>query len=177
MFLSFVSCSFEKLKVSNTDPKLGMGNGKLLYDNKLFTGILEQYIPALNEIRTTEFKDGVEHGEMIVKKKDGKLIERRTFNQGIKHGLHEGWYPNGQRRFYTTFNNGAYVNERFEWHDNGNPFIYQKYDENSKTVVYKQWRNNKEIYINISFYEDGSSIGLPGSKLCEPVEENNVKKK
>ncbi|EMO26885.1 MORN repeat protein [Leptospira interrogans serovar Bataviae str. HAI135] len=134
-----------------------------------FSPDLSKKIPALGEIETTQFKNGLEDGEMTSKNKDGQLLEKRYFKKGLKEGIHRAWFPNGNNRLYSEFRSGKYIYDRWEWHDNNRPFIYEKFDENGKLLVSKKWNRSGQIFMNTVIAKDGSSIGLPGSKICEPI--------
>ncbi|WP_036095223.1 toxin-antitoxin system YwqK family antitoxin [Leptospira weilii] len=155
--------------IEHTDPNLRMVQGRIYYQGKLFTGFIKTEIPALEEIETVQFKNGLEDGETISRNKSGRLLERRYFKEGLKEGIHRSWFPNGNNRLYAEFRSGRYVNDRWEWHDNNRPFIYEKFDENGKLLVSKKWNRNGQIYMNTVIANDGSSLGLPGSKVCEPI--------
>ncbi|HMV45799.1 MAG TPA: hypothetical protein PK079_05815 [Leptospiraceae bacterium] len=161
--------------VENTDKDLSIVNGLVFYKGKPFTGKLKQEILPMNEIHISEYKDGAEDGEYTAKKKDGSLLERRYFKAGVKEGIHRSWFPNGKDRLYSEFKNGTYINDRWEWHDNGVPALYERYNENGNILVTKKWRRTGQIYMNLSFLENGGSIGLPGSKICEPIK-STIKK-
>lgn len=172
---AFLGCH-EFNTVENTDNNLKVEAGILFYKGKPFTGKLKQEIPPLEEIYLSEYKNGLEDGEYIAKKKDGTLLERRFFKDGLKQGIHRSWFTNGKDKLYSEFKNGIYINDRWEWHDNGIPAVYEKFDENGKILVSKKWRRTGQIYMNIVFTENGSSIGLPGSKICEPIKQTEKKK-
>ncbi|TQE73150.1 toxin-antitoxin system YwqK family antitoxin [Leptospira noguchii] len=166
--VAFVGCQ-EGETIENTDSNLQMSQGRFYYKGKLFTGFIKKKIPALGEIETTQFKNGLEDGEMTSENKDGQLLEKRYFKKGLKEGIHRAWFPNGNNRLYSEFRSGKYIYDRWEWHDNNRPFIYEKFDENGKLLVSKKWNRSGQIFMNTVIAKDGSSIGLPGSKICEPI--------
>ncbi|MBW0435891.1 hypothetical protein HGB47_19985 [Leptospira yasudae] len=155
--------------VEHTDPNLVFFKDKLYYKRMLFTGILKTDVPALGETQTARYTAGLEDGEFLSVNKEGRVMERRFFREGLKEGVHRAWFPNGNNRFYAEFRSGKYANDRWEWYENGKPSLYEKFDENGKLIVVKKWNRNGQIYMNTVIAVDGSSVGLPGSKICEPI--------
>lgn len=155
--------------IESSDPNLAVFKDKVYYKLKPFNGLIRTTFPALDEIQITEFKDGLEDGEYISRNEGGHVLERRTFKEGVKVGVHRAWYRNGNNRFYAEFSSGKYINDHWEWYDNGKPSLYEKFDENGKLIVVKKWNRNGQIYMNTVIASDGSSVGLPGSKICEPI--------
>ncbi len=164
----FTSCQDDRLIDSN-DPNITMSQGKVFYKAETFTGKIRQENPILEEIYITSYKNGMEDAEYIAQKKSGQLLEKRFFKEGQKQGIHRSWFPNGNNRLYSEFDNGKYINDRWEWYDNTKPYIYEKFDTNGKILATKMWNRQGHIYMNIAFAKDGSSIGMPGSKICNPI--------
>lgn len=159
--------------IEYSDPNLALFKDKVYYKQKPFNGLIRRDLPALDEIQTTEFKDGLEDGTYISQNGSGFVLEKRTFKEGLKVGVHRSWYRNGKNRFYAEFNSGKYINDHWEWYDNGKPSLYEKFDENSKLIVVKKWNRSGQIYMNTVIASDGSSVGLPGSKICEPIKKTD----
>ena len=136
--LFFLGC--QDVIIENNDPNLSIQAGKYFYKGKTFSGKIRQENLIAKEEYITSFKDGLEEGEFIARKKDGQLLEKRFFKNGQKVGIHRSWFPNGNNRLYSEFDNGKYINDQ-----NGN------------------------IYMNVSFTKNGASVGLPGSKICNPI--------
>jgi antitoxin component YwqK of YwqJK toxin-antitoxin module len=171
-FFILQGCKAKPVQIS--DPNIKIFAGKVFYKNEPFTGTLLEEIAVLGQIQTTEFQNGVEDGEQISIVLGGQVLEKRYYENGMKEGIHRSWFPNGNRRLYSKFINGRYVGDRMEWFDNGQLAIYEKYDENSKILVTKKWNQNGKIYMNVVFSDDGSSVGLPGSKICKPIYGSNA---
>ncbi|TGM03170.1 hypothetical protein EHQ76_10145 [Leptospira barantonii] len=165
----FTSGCQEGETIDQTDPNLIEYQDRVFYKRKPFTGFLKNEIPALGETQTTQFKNGFADGEFISKNREGFVLEKRFFKKGLKEGIHRSWFPNGNNRMYSEFRSGKYINDRWEWHDNNKPYLYEKFDENGKLIVAKKWNRHGQIYMNTVIAVDGSSIGLPGSKICEPI--------
>ena len=162
-----VGCQNKNVEYNTTD--FAIGKGMLFYKGVPFSGILLQDNPTMEEVYSISYKNGWEDGEYIAKKKSGQLLEKRYFKNGAKHGIHRSWFHNGNNRLYSEFNNGEYIGERWEWYDNVNPALFEKFDANGKILASKKWYRNGNIYMNIAFTNSGSSVGLPGSKICDPI--------
>ncbi|MBL8020815.1 MAG: hypothetical protein JNM27_14185 [Leptospirales bacterium] len=156
--------------IENTDSQLGMAAGRLFYQGKPFTGQLRTTIVAVNEVELTSYKDGVEHGESTVHTLNGTLVAQREYRNGSKHGLHRVWFPNGNLRAYQRFNNGQNIGQAWLWFEDKKPAEFKMYGRSGEILAAKMWRRTGQIYLNYVF-ENGGSIGMPGSKVCDPVGE------
>jgi len=165
--LFFLGC--QDIIIENNDPNLSIQAGKFFYKGKTFSGKMRQENLIANEEYITSFKGGLEEGEFIARKKDGQLLEKRFFKNGQKVGIHRSWFPNGNNRLYSEFDNGKYINDRWEWYDNGQPSTFEKFDNEGRILVSKKWYRNGNIYMNVAFAKNGASVGLPGSKICNPI--------
>ncbi|MCE9598575.1 MAG: hypothetical protein K8S54_11455 [Spirochaetia bacterium] len=154
--------------IENSDPQLSMAAGRLLFQGKPFTGTLRSVVPALGEVELTQYHDGVEHGESTVHTLAGALIASREYRNGAKHGVHRVWFPNGNLRLYQRFNNGQNVGQSWLWFEDKRPAEFKMFGKNGQILAAKMWRPTGQIYLNYVF-EDGGSIGMPGSKVCDPV--------
>ncbi len=173
IIIAIVNCS-EKI-YDNTDPNISMTAGVYLYKNQFLTGIIRSYIPALQETELASFRNGIQHGEYKVITRDGNLLQKMNYRNGKKEGFSKAWYHNGKLRAFGEFKEGEYINDRIDYFDNGQVASYEKYSETSKIQVVKKWYKNGKIYMNVSFKDDGSSYGLPGSKLCDPIKKTKEK--
>ncbi len=169
LILTFILGCQDNRVIEMGDPNITMSQGKFFYNGEAFSGKIRQDNPVMEEFYITSYKDGMEDGEYIAQKKTGQLLEKRFFKAGQKVGIHRSWFPNGNNRLYSEFDNGKYINDRWEWYDNGKPYIYEKFDKNGKILVSKTWNRVGHIYMNIAFTKDGSSVGMPGSKICNPI--------
>ncbi|MCE9500874.1 MAG: hypothetical protein K8R21_10305 [Leptospira sp.] len=174
--LLFLMQCQEEVTIEISDPNLVMQGGKFFYNGEGFSGKIRQENPVMEEEYITSYKNGMEDGEYIARKKNGQLLEKRFFKEGQKHGIHRSWFPNGNNRLYSEFDNGKYINDRWEWYDNNQPYIFEKFDANGKILVAKTWNKFGHIYMNIAFAKNGSSVGLPGSKICNPIKKTSDKK-
>ena len=170
LIFSFNSCYLFR-EVSSNDPGLGLMNGKVSYKGTFFSGRVRQTIAANGEVMLKSYVNGVEEGVQKLYDRNGNLLFERPYRNGRKDSVHKGWYSNGKYRFYYQFDMGSYTGEQWEWHDNGKVKMYQKYDEDSQLSVSKHWRRSGQIYIN-QVFKDGSALGMPGSKLCNPVKKD-----
>ena len=163
----FVAC--HKQEIKSTDAGIQILAGRLIYKGKLFTGRYIEEIPAMEIIQITEYKYGLENGESTMKNLHGQILEKRYYQDGLKVGIHRSWFLNGNDRVYSEFKDGKYVGDRWEWFENGKPAVYSKFDQDGRILVEKKWNRYGKIYMNQVFAEDGSSVGLPGSKNCKPI--------
>ena len=170
----FIHCKKENIYES-TDPNIKMQAGVLFYGDKFLTGVIKEEIPALSETHYTDFRNGIQHGEFKNINKDGILLQSIQFKNGQKEGISKAWFANGRYKTYSEFKAGHYINERMEWYDTGKIYTYEKFDENGKILVAKKWYKEGKIYMNVVFRKDGSMIGLPGSKICRPIQKLDKK--
>ncbi|WP_135355037.1 toxin-antitoxin system YwqK family antitoxin [Leptospira ryugenii] len=157
-----------------TDPDLQMISGVMVHKNQLLSGIIRQYIPAVSETHLTTFDNGIQHGDFTVIHDSGVLLQKTPFKNGKQNGYSYTWFLNGKNRSFSEFKNGFYVNDRMEWHDNGQLALYEKYTPEGKILGAKKFYREGKIYMNLVFQEDGSSYGLPGSKVCKPIKNSEV---
>ncbi|WP_411824526.1 toxin-antitoxin system YwqK family antitoxin [Leptospira sp. 'Mane'] len=175
ILINFLAVAFlmhcrEDLSLDANDPNIALFQGRVFYKAQPFDGLIKQEFPDLNEVQTTHYKEGLEDGEYIAKLLNGQLLEQRYFKEGRKEGIHRSWFLNGSNRQYSEFKDGKYINDRWEWYDTGKPSLYEKFDQNSRLIVTKKWNRNGQIYMNVVFTDNGSSVGMPGSKICEPIQ-------
>lgn len=166
--IALLGCQGETMIESN-NPELSFSSGKYYLKGIPFTGKIKVENPAMEEFSITSYKNGLEDGDYTAQKKSGQLLEKRFFKEGQKHGVHRSWFQNGNNRLYSEFDNGKYINDRWEWYDDGKPYIYEKYDLSGKILVTKMWNRYGNIYMNIVYDKNGSSVGMPGSKICNPI--------
>lgn len=172
---TFLFCS--EVRVNAEDMELSEdSNHFLLYQGKPLTGILVQKSPILLEIYETEFYKGVPHGRYTTKKENGTLMEERNVRYGQKHGKQISYFENGNLRQKSEFDNGKPIGESIDYFDNGQMATYQTFYDSGKPKVTKKWNKRGQIYLNHVFLETGESFGRPGSKLCDPIpeEEKNL---
>lgn len=148
-------------------------NHFLLYQGKPFTGIFVTENPILSETYETEYYKGVPHGSYTVKTFSGILLEERNIRYGQKQGKQIAYFPSGAIRQTSEYEMGIPVGEHIEYFDNGQMASYQTFFASGKPKVAKKWNKRGQIYLNHVFLESGESFGRPGSKLCEPVSEED----
>ncbi|WP_233441003.1 toxin-antitoxin system YwqK family antitoxin [Leptospira biflexa] len=168
-----LSCAKQRVEVGNKDLSEDQ-NHFLLFQGERFTGILVAENTILAETYETEFYKGVPHGSYTVKTFAGVVLETRTVRYGQKHGSHRLYFPNGKLRQSSEFENGIPVGEHKEYFDNGEMSTYQTFFPSGKPKVVKKWNKRGQIYLNHVFLESGESFGKPGSKLCEPVPDDQT---
>ncbi len=163
-------------ELRSDDPNFNHDGGRLNYRAEPFTGTVLESIPALGEEHAVRYLRGLEHGLATVKSREGVLLASRAYRAGVKHGEHRTFFRDGKPRTYARFDQGRYVGEVRTWHENGRLADYKFYDETGEILVAKRWRPTGQIYMNFVF-QDGAQIGLPGSKVCNPVGENPGEKR
>lgn len=166
------NCKYQTV-YDSSDPKIKSKAGVLFYEDKFLTGTIREFIPVLSETHLTDFKNGIQHGEFKVITLNGKILQKMNFRNGNKHGISKSWFLNGNLKSFSEFKDGIYINDRIDWYDNGIIANYDGYSNEGKIQVVKKWFKNGKIYMNVSFKDNGSSFGLPGSKLCEPIKKTS----
>lgn len=166
--LVLTACQGEA-SLQSGDPRLTQSQGRQLFGQKPFTGIITESLPDMT--RSTRFVDGFEQGEQIAEFTTGGIAERRSYHAGKKHGIHRGWFPDGKDRFYTEFADDHYAGEHWTWHPNGKVAEFKKYTPDGQILVHKHWRESGQIYRNQVFTVNKSESGLPGVKLCNTVKD------
>ncbi len=169
IFFFFLQCQ-PKIYEAN-DPQLQMISGVMVYNNELVSGIIRQKLPDVSETHLTSFDNGIQHGEFKVMHDTGVLLQSTHFKNGKQKGYSYTWFLNGKNRSFSEFKNGFYINDKLEWHDNGQLALYEKYSSEGKILVAKKFYREGKIYMNVVFQDDGSSYGLPGSKICKPLKD------
>ncbi|MDX1960399.1 MAG: hypothetical protein SFU98_17645 [Leptospiraceae bacterium] len=172
LILFLLNCS-EKVYES-TDPNFKMNSGVLFYGDQFFTGKVKAFVPAMQENQFTQFENGIQHGEYKVVHIDGSLLLKMNYRNGMKEGPSYSWHKDGKLNTYSEFHEDKYINERMIWAQNGTLVEYEKYSNDGKLLAVKKWYSNGHIYMNLSFNEDRSSVGLPGSKLCAPIKKSET---
>lgn len=156
--------------VDASDPALSAAGGRLLYHGRAFSGLLRSTIPAMEELHFTAYRDGIQHGMSRKESSDGRLLAEYPYLAGMKHGLHRTWDREGQLRTYAEFRYGNYFGEVWAWYADGAPYEYRRYTEQGRLLMVRRWRNTGQVYLNQTFSLDGTALGMPGSKLCNPTE-------
>ena len=150
-------------------PGFGVSGALVTYKGKPFTGTMRSALPGLGQENLMRYADGLQHGKSE-EIRNGKPIAIRRYVMGMKHGVHRTWYPDGKPRTYRKFNLGLQSGEERSWHHSGQLANYLKYDSQGKAILLKRWRRTGQVYMNVVL-KDGQAFGMPGSKVCDPVED------
>jgi antitoxin component YwqK of YwqJK toxin-antitoxin module len=153
-------------------PEVTYQGNFLLYKGERFTGILEERFDAVETIRKTHYRNGLQDGVEEEISKNGQLVARREYSKGRKTGTHEGWYLDGKRRFHHEYKNDQNDGEVWEWYHSGQLALYARFEQ-GRLLGKKMWRESGQIYMNYVFTAD-KAVGLPGSKLCFQVRDGET---
>lgn len=156
--------------VESNDPGFAIVGGRLMLNGTPFTGVRRAQLPAVEERHLTAYREGVRHGLSVVESMNGAATySERRFYAGHLHGEQTDWHRDGETlRSRSQYVLGKQQGDEWSWHANGRPAEYRRFDKNSNLLVYKRWRRTGQIYMNVVFHE-GRTIGMPGSKVCDPI--------
>ncbi len=156
--------------VESNDPGFAMNGKQLMFQGQPFTGIRRAELPAVEERHLPGYREGLQHGLATVASLDGtKVYSERRYYAGHPHGEHTGWHRDGKTlRVRQQFVYGKQHGDAWSWHSNGKPAEYRRFDDESNLLVYKRWRRTGQIFMNVVYHE-GRTIGMPGSKVCDPI--------
>ena len=155
-------------------PALGLSGALVTFGGEPFTGTLRVRIPALGQVHRNRYRRGLQHGRSTEELNDGTLLAERRYIGGVKHGIHRTWFPDGTPSTRAEYHLGRYIGSAWSWHDNGRVSDFTRYDAEGQVVATKRWRPTGEIYMNFVFH-NGEAIGMPGSKVCDPIEKGRKK--
>ncbi len=119
-------------------------------------------------IKTTQYRNGKEHGESRSWYDNGMLCEVRKYIDGRKEGTHFGWYSNGTPRFIYHYGKDIYEGEYIEWYSNGQLFRSQHFvagHENGKQQIWFPGGQIKSNYV----IKNNKRYGLFGTENCVNV--------
>lgn len=161
----FLTCGCTK-KITRPSSGITFHNGDLLYQGKLFSGIVVENFEHVGTRRETEYKAGLPHGiQNEYFTHNQKLASRREYRFGRNSGTHEGWFVGGERRFHYEYNNqGESEGDFWEWYSTGHPSLFARF-KSGQLLGKKMWREDGKIYMNYVF-ANGQAVGTPGTKLC-----------
>ncbi len=172
LILILVSCDYAQT-ISTNDNRIKFREGKLYFQEELFSGKNISKYENGNPRSETEYRKGEKQGIEKSWYPNGNLVFERNYTKGKKEGIHLGWHEDGKIRFYFQFKNDKFDKENFTWYPNGNIESYMKY-ENGNLLGHKVWRIDGKIYMNYLMNKE-EKIGLSGTKLCRKVEGNSEK--
>jgi antitoxin component YwqK of YwqJK toxin-antitoxin module len=157
------------IEKNRNDVKFTLKNGILLFDEKPFSGTVNQFYEngALKSI--SEYFEGKRQGKYFGFYPDKEKWFQRFYKDGLKVKVHTGWFPNGQQMFLYHFNNyGLYNGVVKDWHRNGILGKHFNFVDGKETGSQKMWNLKGKIRAN--FYTvNNERHGLIGLKNCVSV--------
>lgn len=171
--LSVNSCHMEALRIDKTSVELELVNGRLYYQNNLFTGdLILSNAEGFVEMELQYF-DGRKHGYEKRWYANGQLAQSRNYLKGTKVGNHLGWWDDGKQKFDYNFNEkGEYEGSRKEWYSNGQLVRDFNYFKGKEIGNQRMWTKNGKIKANY-VVKNGERFGLIGLKKCYTVNTNS----
>lgn len=158
-----------------TEPKPCNCKGSIVIHQKCFKEIIKtsrfcsicrtkyklQYLPNRNGLELivkvepngdiTEYtinEEGEKHGQLIVKKNSGEIIEKSEYRCGYLHGEYKTWYVNGQLECECICIRNRIEGEYKMWYENGQLMEYSFYVDGLKDGLSKEWNMNGEMTHN-----------------------------
>lgn len=185
LLVVFTSCNQEKQEVktsisnneiiiptlekNKTDINFKLENGILLYENKPFSGIVNEFHLNDSLKTTSQYYQGKRQGYFRGFYDNGKKTFERLYTNGLKSGNHKGWFKNGNLMFDYQFNNlGSYHGEVKDWFENGNLQKHFNFVEGKEFGSQKMWDVKGKIIANFHTV-NGERHGLIGLKKCISV--------
>lgn len=174
ILLILVSCKKpETIVLDISKEKLILNNGVLEFDEKPFTGILQNFfsnVQLQSEVVYIEGKkDGAEKQWFV----NGALAIERFYEEGVKIGVHKAWWENGSHKFEYHFNDrGEFHGNVKEWYADGRLFRDFNYKKGREVGSQKLWKPDGSIKSNYEVI-NGERFGLIGLKKCYTVTVNS----
>jgi antitoxin component YwqK of YwqJK toxin-antitoxin module len=134
------------------------------FNDKLASGIVNEYYPSGALHRTSRYEEGLLHGATGSWYPNGMKESERYYHRGEKEGTHSGWWPDGKKQFQYHFSQGAYHGTFKEWYASGKPLHLFEYEHGHETSAIG-WRENGRTYINF-VVRHGRKYGLMNARLC-----------
>lgn len=146
------------------DKNLEEKNGRLFYKDKPFTGVAIEPFPDGSMQKSTEYKNGFQHGITKVFGFTGARRYLWNYVDGKKHGLQYGWYLEGPKRYVRNYKAGLLHGESIEWFLHGEKFRQRFFEDGRETKV-KVYYSTSELHTNY-VKKDGAIYGLKAGELC-----------
>ncbi len=189
ILLIFISCNNQKQEVKTirhinetkkyliekniNDLSFSLVNGVLLYQDKPYSGIVNELYSDRNFKTKSEYLEGERSGYYKGWYSDGSKQFDRYYKKGLKVGIHIGWYKNNQKMFEFHFNDsGEYNGSVKEWYVNGILSSSFNYTNGIEEGSQQMWQPNGKIRANY-VARNGERFGLIGLKKCYSVNTKN----
>jgi len=109
-----------KVPVNAVEAKtLTLKDNVYLLGTSAFSGWAVEHYPNGALLRATEYKDGLQHGLMLLWYPDGSPQMSATYQRGALHGRFLGWYMNGGIIYDMVINKGTYAGDSLAESDDG----------------------------------------------------------
>ena len=158
------------VEINKNDSLIKIENGKVLYDGKLFSGILIENYPGGKKKSRAEYFRGVKWGKELIWYYTGQLYSERFYKNGMKDSVNKGYWFNGNKKFEYNFLNGDYNGSYKEWYPDGKLSIWMNYKNGKEDGSQKGWRENGKLFINY-VVKNGKTYGVVKSRLCYSVKD------
>jgi antitoxin component YwqK of YwqJK toxin-antitoxin module len=93
------------------------------------------------------------HGEYIVKKQSGQIVQQDNYMNGLSHGKYKTWYSNGQLECECNCFINRIEGEYKMWYENGQIMEHSFYLNGLKDGISKEWDMNGELIHNRLYIE------------------------
>lgn len=151
------------------DAKFKTKNGVLFFDDKVYSGYVNEYHKEDILKSTSQYYKGKREGKYFGWYPNKSKWFQRFYKNGIKLGTHKGWFKDGQQMFeYQLNDKGVYNGSVKDWHYNGQIAKHFNFVNGKEEGSQKMWKVNGNIRAN--FYTvNGERHGLIGLKNCVSV--------
>lgn len=183
-FYFFASCNYKdnnqsidiikEIKIpsitkNKNDVNFSLKNGILFYENKVYSGVINDFYDNGNIKSTSQYFEGKREGKYFGWYLNKNKSFQRFYKNGIKTGTHLGWFKDGSKMFeYQLNNKGVYHGYVKDWHQNGQTAKHFNFIEGKENGSQKMWQLNGKIRAN--FYTiNNERHGLIGLKNCVSV--------
>jgi antitoxin component YwqK of YwqJK toxin-antitoxin module len=176
LFIIAQSCNSTSptLSYDTDNVKLETKNGIVFKDGKTFTGHLYTLTDSTHDSLFSAFyKAGKQDGAVVKWYPDGKLMERRSYEENVKIGIHSGFWQNGNKKFLYHFVNGNYEGIQQRWFESGKLYQEKTYKKGQEEGLQREWDNMGSLMINYEAH-NGRQYGNIGKKHCASVWREDV---
>ena len=158
------------------------------YENDVLNGKTVLYHPDGRTVYTsTDYKDGVASGKMIVNSIDGVLMHSSEFENGARHGIIRHFYDDGVLKTYSEYirdflhNNieytpeGSPISNSHYIHVDGIDYMhgrYNTYHTNNSIKLNTTYSYNQINGVYEEFYDNGQLKEKSNYSMGEPVGES-----
>lgn len=158
-----------------TDERVNNKVDTLFYAQKPFSGTMIHRFQNGNIETTTQYFDGVKHGDYKGYYQNGALKFDRPYQFGEKHGVHRGYYVSGAKQFEFLFENGLSIGNHFEWYESGQVFRDMHFENGRERGSQKVYRPDGKLRANYVVRENGRKYGMVGVKRCTNLDTEEEK--